>query len=177
MNAASRYASSLLQLAVERNEVEVVNQDMLFISRTLKDSRDLWLALKSPIIAKSVKTSLMNTLFYSHVSKTTQAFIDLLLNKSRIVMLAQTAEAFKDQYNQYSGIIEVEITTFEKLSKEQEEKLIQSLQKSTGKKIMLKPVTDTRILGGLKARIDDTVIDGTVQYKLETLRKTLIQKG
>jgi F-type H+-transporting ATPase subunit delta len=177
MNAASRYASSLLQLAVERNEIEKVYQDMQFISRTLKDSRELWLALKSPIISKSLKSSLMNTLFYDNVSKTTQAFIDLLLKKRRIVMLAQTAEAFKDQYNHYAGIIEVEITTSEALSKDQEEKLVQKLQISTGKKITLKPIMDSSILGGIKARIDDTVIDGTVQHKLETLRKTLIQKG
>jgi len=177
MKAASRYASALLQLAVERNEIEQVNQDMQFISRTLKDSKDLWLALKSPIISKSVKSTLMNTLFYNNVSKTTQAFIDLLLKKSRIVMLGQTADAFKDQYNLFAGIIEVEITTSEALSKDQEQKLDQMLQKSTGKKIILKPIIDSRILGGIKARIDDTVIDGTVQYKLETLRKTLIQKG
>jgi F-type H+-transporting ATPase subunit delta len=177
MKAASRYANALLQLAVERNEIEQVNQDMQFISRTLKDSKDLWLALKSPIISKSVKSTLMNTLFYNNVSKTTQAFIDLLLKKSRIVMLGQTADAFKDQYNLFAGIIEVEITTSEALSKDQEQKLDQMLQKSTGKKIILKPIIDSRILGGIKARIDDTVIDGTVQYKLETLRKTLIQKG
>lgn len=177
MNAASRYARSLLQLAVERNELDQVNKDMEFISQTLKESRDLWMALKSPIISKSVKSSLITTLFYSNVSKTTQAFIDLLLKKSRIVMLAQAADAFKDQYHHHAGIIEVEITTSEALNKEQEEKLVQSLQKSTGKKIILKPVTDPHIMGGIKARIDDTVIDGTVRHKLETLRKTLIQQG
>jgi F-type H+-transporting ATPase subunit delta len=177
MNAASRYARSLLQLAVERNELEKVNTDMQFISDTLKESRDLQLALKSPIISKSVKSSLITALFYSNVSKITQAFIDLLLKKSRIVILAQAADAFKDQYNEHVGIIEVEITTSEALNKEQEEKLILSLQKSTGKKILLKPVTDPRIMGGIKARIDDTVIDGTIQHKLETLRKTLIQQG
>jgi F0F1-type ATP synthase delta subunit len=33
------------------------------------------------------------------------------------------------------------------------------------------------VKGGIKARIDDTVIDGTIEYKLEQLRNTLLVKG
>lgn len=177
MNAEKRYASSLLQLAVERNEVEVVYEDMQSVSLTLKESRDLRLALKSPVITVTAKSTIIRSLFFNKVCTTTQAFIDMLLKKSRIDLLAQIAEKYTQLYHDYAGIIEVEVTTTEALSKEQEANLVHSLHTSTGKKILLKPLIDPAIIGGIKARIDDTVIDGSIQYKLQTLRKSLIQQG
>ena len=44
---------------------------------------------------------------------------------------------------------------------------------NTGKKIELKVVQDPSVLGGLVARVGDTVIDGTVRRRLEQLRESL----
>ena len=45
---ASRYAKSLLDLAVEKKQLEEVNKDMLMFSETVEENRDLLLMLKSP---------------------------------------------------------------------------------------------------------------------------------
>ena len=55
VRVASRYAKSLLGLAVEQNKLDKIYQDMLFVKNTIADSRELELLLKNPIIKKGQK--------------------------------------------------------------------------------------------------------------------------
>ena len=59
------------------------------------------------------------------------------------------------------------------LTKEQQDKLAKALSKSTGKQVEVKVVVDESVLGGLVARIGDTVIDGTVRHRLDQLREQM----
>ena len=60
---AHRYAKSLLDFAVEKKVVEVVYQDMLSFKETCQGSKELVLALKSPIIKHHTKLAILNKLF------------------------------------------------------------------------------------------------------------------
>lgn len=51
--------------------------------------------------------------------------------------------------------------------------LASALSRATGKQVEVKVVVDEKVLGGLVARIGDTVIDGTVRHRLELLKETL----
>ena len=60
---AKRYAKSLLDFALERNELEAVAADMALISKTCNDSRDLQVMLKSPIIKPEKKLAVIQKIF------------------------------------------------------------------------------------------------------------------
>jgi len=51
--------------------------------------------------------------------------------------------------------------------------LVKQLESTTGKTVNVKPVLNKELIGGLMIRIDDTVIDGTVKYKLNQLKDRL----
>lgn len=53
--AAKRYANALLTLTQEQGSLEEVLEDIKTIHNTIKGSRDLQLALKSPIVKPSEK--------------------------------------------------------------------------------------------------------------------------
>lgn len=177
MKAAIRYAKSLLLLAVERKELDAVSRDMILMDNTIKASRDLVLFLRSPIISKSQKLKALQELFGDKVSSTTNAFIEIIVRKGRESEIVDMVSAFRKLYNEHSGIVEVEITTAGELGTQQREKLSTSLEARTGKKVILTERIDPAVRGGIRARIEDTVIDGTIQYKLEQLRNTLLTKG
>jgi F-type H+-transporting ATPase subunit delta len=59
------------------------------------------------------------------------------------------------------------------LDEEQQRRLTEALEKATGKKIELKVIQDPSVLGGVLARVGDTVIDGTVRRRLDQLRESL----
>ena len=60
---AHRYAKSLLDFAIEKNVVDAVYTDMVGFKETCEGSKDLVLALKSPIIKHYTKLAILNKLF------------------------------------------------------------------------------------------------------------------
>ena len=66
-----------------------------------------------------------------------------------------------------------EVRTAIMLDDEQRRRLTEALEKATGKQIELKVIQDPSVLGGVIARIGDTVIDGTVRRRLDQLREAL----
>jgi F-type H+-transporting ATPase subunit delta len=55
----------------------------------------------------------------------------------------------------------------------QVERLAVALGRATGKTVEVKVVVDPSVMGGLVARIGDTVIDGTVRHRLNQLKEQL----
>lgn len=170
---ARRYASALLQFAKEQEEVEVYLDDMNLIFNTVEGSRDLVAFLRSPVIRFDEKKNALREIFGDKVQKATLLFLDLLARKGRINLLDQVAAAFREQYNQYAGIIEVGVQSASELSEEQRENLHRSLEQKTGKKVQMDLSVHPGLMGGLSVRMGDTVIDGTVRHKLEELREQL----
>jgi F-type H+-transporting ATPase subunit delta len=66
-----------------------------------------------------------------------------------------------------------EVRTAIPLDEEQRRRLTQALERATGKKVELKVIVDPSVVGGLVARVGDTVIDGTVRRRLDQLREAL----
>lgn len=172
--AARRYATALLELAKERDEVEDILEDIEYIHNTLEDSRELILFLKSPIIKFDEKTQALETLFFDELEEPTKLFVKLLARKDRINLLDQITTAFIDKYKEYAGIITVNVYVARELSGSQQESLHEELEQKTQKKVEMNVTVDESLKGGMAIRIDDTVIDGTVKHKLAQLEESLL---
>lgn len=171
---ARRYATALLELAKERDEVEAVLDDMSFINSTIQDSDELVQFLRSPIIKFDDKQAVLEKLFGDEVQESTGKFLQLLARKNRVNMLDQAARAFIESYNEYAGIIEVQVSVAHALSDSQRKALHKNLEEKTSKKVNLTIHVDESLRGGMAVRIDDTVIDGTVKHKLQELEEQLM---
>ena len=108
---ASRYAKSLLDLSVEKGELEQVNNDMQLLVNLASENRDLVLMLKSPIITHDKKLAVLNKVFTGKVSELTMAFFKILTKKHREAYLVGIAKEFHHQYNAHKGIEEATVTT------------------------------------------------------------------
>lgn len=170
--AARRYASALLELSQERNEVEAILEDIKFINNTLEGSRELVVFLKSPVIKYDDKVSVLDELFTGEIEEATKLFMKLLAKKERVNLLDQITKAFIEKYKQLVGIITVEVYVAHELSDKQRETLHKKLEEKTQKTVDMNITQDESLKGGMAVRIDDTVIDGTVKHKLEELEES-----
>ena len=59
------------------------------------------------------------------------------------------------------------------LDDDQIERLAAALGKATGKSVEVKVTIDPSVLGGIVARVGDTVIDGSVRHRLDQLKEQL----
>ncbi len=172
--AARRYSSALLETAKDQKSVEETLKDILFIKNTIDNSKDLLLFLKSPVIKPNDKEAALRSIFEKHINKLSNEFVKLVSSKERADLLPEIVVAFVHQYNEYAGIIEVEVRTAKALEEAQVKELQKVLEKTTSKKVDMNLTEDSDLKGGLLVKIRDTVIDGSVKHKLEQLEQTFL---
>lgn len=169
--AARRYANALLTTAIEQNILEKIKDDMQLIHQAISDSSELKLFLKSPIIKNDVKKSAMDAIFKGKIEELTFGLISIVSQKRREDLLYGISEGFMDLYNLHHGILEVDVTTAFELDKNQQASLVKELESLTGKTIQMSIIKNEDLIGGLSVRIEDTVYDGSVKYKLNQLKR------
>ncbi|MFP8488048.1 ATP synthase F1 subunit delta [Gracilimonas sp. Q87] len=175
--ASGRYAKALLELAEEQNVLEQTLEDVLFIKETIDGSRDLLIALKSPVIKPEKKVAILEEIFGDEVGELVHKFITLIARKNRQSMIDEIANSFIEVYNDHVGIIEAKVSVANKLTDEQLDKVKSRLAEVTGKKIQIVEYVDEDLRGGMAIKIADTVIDGTVKHKLEQLEDVFLSSA
>lgn len=171
--AARRYANAFLEIALEKDILEKAREDMLLIKNTIEASGDLRLFLKNPIVKKDQKKTAVELIFKDKVQDLTLKLFELLSKKDRESLFEDISKNFIELYNLHKRIIEVGVTSAKELESAQLEALKKNIERTTGKKVEFKAEVDEELIGGLKIRIDDTVVDGSVKFKLNQLKHRL----
>ena len=104
---AGRYAKSLLGLAQEQGQLEVVYADMKYIQAVCNASSEFVNLLRSPIIKADQKNSIINSVTKDKVSLLTNSFTVLIVKKGRERDLPEMATTFIEQYNTLKEFIKL----------------------------------------------------------------------
>ncbi len=124
ITVATRYAKSLIDLAVEQKSLEETRKDMELFSQTLRANHQLQAVLSNPIIAHSKKIKILEAIFGGKVSKVSDSFFKIMINKSRAEILYGTAKEFINQYNVIKHIVRAYVTSATPLSEANTKKII-----------------------------------------------------
>lgn len=172
---AARYAKSLLGLANERNELEVVYKDMLYLQGICNQSREFVTFLRSPVITPDKKIAILKEVIKGQVSEMVNAFIRLLVNKGREENLPEVITAFVSQYKKQKDIHTVKLTTAIPVSEELKKQIVERVQTMINKKnIELTSVVQEDIIGGFLLEIGDTLVDASISYDLNKIRSQFL---
>ncbi|MBL7826335.1 MAG: ATP synthase F1 subunit delta [Saprospiraceae bacterium] len=170
---ATRYAKSLMDLAIEQNKLAGVSADINLIA-TAVHHRDLYMMLKSPIIHADKKNAVLEAIFKSKVDALTMAYLELLVNKGREAYLPEIAAEFVRQYKVMQNITTVTVTT----ASEMTESVLAELKKqllasgATTEKLDVITKIDPELIGGFVLEFDNKRFDASVAQKLEDLKNT-----
>ena len=171
---ASRYAKSLLELAVEQKSLDTVYTDISDFLATAHNSIELVNLLKSPIVKGDKKRAILTSLFKS-ANKVTVAFFDIIVRKGRENLLVEIAEEFKAQYNTLNGIASATVTSAVALSKKSLTEVEAFIKKQlNSNKVEIKTVVNPDIIGGLVIRFEDKLIDASIDHQLKEIKKALV---
>ncbi len=173
---STRYANALMDISEENKSFERVVQDMNLISNTLENSKELRNVLISPIIALEKKTNILLEVFGTLIGDDVRNFLKFLVDKGRENVLYEIAKRFLNLSDEKIGRVKVDITSAVDLDESQKSKIKNKLEEMINKKVIPNYKIDNSIIGGFKARFNDTVIDATVQHQLELLKKKLFEQ-
>ena len=169
---AARYAKSILDLSLEKGQLEAVYNDMLLLKITCRDSRDLVSLLRSPVIKADKKGKILSAIFTGKVSALTSAFITLLLRKEREGYLPEIAGAFVDQYKVHKGISTVRLTTAVPVGDDVKQAILQKLKTERHlQQVELDSEVNPALIGGFILEIGDMRMDSSVAFELNNVRK------
>lgn len=167
-----RYSRAIFQLAVEKNLLEKVNRDMIFISEICK-MEEIKEILESPVIVPSRKKSIFHGILGNNTEKITVSLVDLLIKNGRENYLPSVARVFRDETLKYQGITETFLTTAMPVNDEIRKKISALITSVFKTKVELKETVDEEILGGFILKVNDNFIDASVRNKLRKVRKEL----
>jgi F-type H+-transporting ATPase subunit delta len=169
---AGRYAKSILDLSIEKNLLDTVYSDMVFLDGICHSSRELVNFLRSPIVQPEKKEKTLAAITGAHVGVLTAAFIRLLVTKGREPLLPEIAVAFIQQYKKHRDIHIVKLITAIPASDELKNNIIDKVKSTLNMEhIELQESVEPEIIGGFILEIGDKLVDASVAYDLRLIKK------
>jgi F-type H+-transporting ATPase subunit delta len=169
---AARYAKALIQLAVERGELETVFTDMQWLQTVCKSNPDFVNVLRSPIIKGDQKNKIITAVTDGRISVLTAAFNTLLINKTRESDLPEITTAFIQQYKEHKNIHTVKLTTASEVSDEMKNAIVKQIKSTSNmQNIELETSVNEDLIGGFVLQAGDKLLDASVAYDLKQIAR------
>jgi F-type H+-transporting ATPase subunit delta len=169
--SARRYADALFELAVQRDALDQWAAELARVAALVADPAAERL-LASPAGDSAAKRRAIDALVGA-LSPEVGRLVDLLLERKRILLFPELAEAFAERVRQHRGILRADDTTAVPLTDADRRLIEERLQRHFGKTIEIHNQVDPEILGGVVARVGDQLLDGSVRGGLRQLRQQL----
>lgn len=169
---ATRYAKSLIDLAVEQGQLETIFADMQWLQAVCKGSRDFVVLLRSPVIKADKKEKIVEAVTKGHIGEITGGFIRLMIRKSRESYLPEVVTAFIRQYKAAKNIYSIRLTTATPLSDEMKNAIMKKIRDTTAmQNIELEANVKEDLIGGFVLQAGDQLIDASIAYDLKNIAK------
>lgn len=172
-----RYATSLLESAIEKNMLDSIALDIELVASTLEANKQLILALSNPVIKPNIKLKVLEEIFRTRVNSDTMNFLEFLVEKNREDLLGNISRIFLEMRDEHQGIVNVEVFSASVFSDEQTEELKTNLERLLNKKVRLSFKIKSEIIGGFIAKVNDTVFDASLIHQLELLKAQFLKGG
>jgi F-type H+-transporting ATPase subunit delta len=172
---ARRYAAAIYDVAESAGRVEPVRTDMDYFAGTARRSRDLDTFLRDYTIPRTRRHAVLEAMFRERTDPLTWRFIRFLESKRRLGFLKEIALAFGELYNRRQGILRVALSSAFAMTGEEQQAIGVRLKERFRRQIALETDVDTRLLGGFRLRIEDTVYDYSTYGALEALRNRMVE--
>jgi F-type H+-transporting ATPase subunit delta len=167
------YAQALVEVARAEGRIPAVEDDLFRLARTLEGSDDLRMALTDPQLPVERRIAVIEELMGGKAVGTSTALVSMLVAAGQAADLPEIVDRFLELAASEREHEVAEVRSAIPLDAKQQERLAEALGRATGKHVEVKVIVDESVLGGLVARIGDTVIDGTVRHRLEQLKEMI----
>lgn len=169
----SGYAAGILEIARAEGVLERVESELYELGRQIETSPELRASLTDPQLPLERKRAIVSDLLSGRASSLTVGLTEFMLGQGLAAEMGSVATALADQAAASRNRRLAEIRSAIPLEPATVERLAAALGRATGTTVEVKTVVDPTVVGGIVARVGDTVIDGSVASKLDSLRNAL----
>lgn len=168
------YANGIFELAKAEGELERVEAELFSISQALDGSPELRSSLTDPQLPLDKKHGIIDELLEGRASSLTVGLVQLMISQGRASELSAVAQAVVTAAASSRDKEVAEVRSAVSLDDATIARLAAGLSRATGKDVEVKVVVDPSVIGGISARVGDTVIDGSLSRRVDSLRQAVI---
>lgn len=170
------YAAAILEVAKAEGELARVGDEMFRIARAFESSNELRDALTDPRLSVDRKKAIVDDLLGGKTSSLSVNLVNFVVGVGMSSDLPAIADKLAERAAAERNKVIAEVRTAIELDADTVERLGASLSRATGKDVEVKTVIDPSVVGGVVARVGDTVIDGSLSHRMQELRETLTRR-
>ena len=169
---ARPYAEAAFEIARDAQALPAWSDMLRFAATIVADPR-VAEALDNPRLDAAARESLLLSIGGDRFAGEARNFIRVLVEAERVALLPQISAMFDRLKNEAEAVAIATIESAFELSPAQVDELKAALEKRFGKKIEATVTINPGLIGGARITVGDSVLDGSVQAKLEAMRTTL----
>ena len=180
MIAASQhpYGAALLELTEEQNATDTVVEQCRQLAELIDSDDTLRTMLQNPSLSIENRRGVLKAALEGRVHDSLYRLIQVMNQKGRAAYIGHMCRSFVKLVDQHRGVVEVDAYVASELDDATAGRVRDQLGAALGgKQVHLNLHVDPSIIGGLKVRIGDKLIDGSVAARLRRMRETLITRG
>ncbi|MCK5192624.1 MAG: F0F1 ATP synthase subunit delta [Desulfobulbaceae bacterium] len=171
---AKRYAKALFVVGTEENALDDYTETLQAFADLYVSTPEVVDGLTNRVYPADVRQKVMTEIVKSAgVSNIMANFLNLLAEKNRANVLPEIAASFQAMVDEERNICQGTIISAKELQPAMQEKAKETLEKITGKQVVLKTEIDESIIGGIIAKVGDLVLDGSIKTQLEGLKESI----
>jgi len=169
------YAAAIFEVARAEGSLDAVENELFQFSQLFQGNEQLREKLTDQALPVEKRQAIVEDLLGQKASPATVNLVSFVVGSGRARELPEivnrlVARAASERQQEVA-----EVRSAISLDDEQRRRLTEALERATGKKIELKVIQDPSIIGGVVARVGDTVIDGSVRRRLDQLRESILR--
>jgi len=172
---ARRYARALLSIGQEGGLLDTLSTDLHGVQSVLDlGAGELRSALSNPGITLAERRAALEAVLGKlDLNANSGNFLRLLLDKGRFFALDDIIREFGVLSDEIAGRVRATVTTAKPLTKALSAKVAKSLEDATGKTVEVTYEVDADVIGGLVAKVGDTVYDAPIRSRLIELQAAI----
>ena len=171
---AQVYARSLFEVAIERDELDEVRDELAAFADAMHVNRELAVFFFSPYFSVNEKKDGLKRAVVG-ATPAFDNFLQALIERHRMPAIFRIRTEFETLWEHERRLLPVHVTSAVEL----EESLVKSLGQRIGqqvdREVQMSSEVDPDILGGVVLRVGNVILDASIKNRLEQLRKQVAQ--
>ena len=167
------YARGIFEMASGEESLDRVESELRTISRAFETSPELRSNLTDPQLPLEQKQAIVDELIGGRASSLPVGVVQLLVSQNRASELPAIASAVAGAAAASRDRAVAEVRSAVPLDEDTVSRLTASLGRATGKDVEVKVIVDPSVIGGIVARVGDTVIDGSIAKRFDSVRQAV----
>lgn len=173
---ARRYAQAVFEIGDEQKTLDAWLADVRLMAEYFTN-RQLIFILGEPNIRFERKEAIVRDLLGDKIRPEAMGLALTLVERGLVGLTGRIRDEFEQLYDDARGQAVAQVTSAMPLDDAARASITRQLETMTGKHIIMREQVDRSLLGGVTARVGDTLIDGSVRRRLELLRRQIAQGG